>query len=278
METFAVDVPSGKIQVRRFGDPADPAVFCLHGLSSNACAFDPLGERLASARRQVVALDLRGRGLSEKTRCGTYGWKRHASDLFDVAGALGIERFDVVGHSMGALVGMNAVALDRRKRIGRLVAIDALARPTPAAALALTRGAQRLRWKYRNADDYVHAVRGLNLATPWNDYWERHYRYEVEAIPGEGVRARTKIGALYEDTAYAAVHSPRAFWQTLALPVLVLRAARGLGSRDAHVVASADLAAFLRAAPAAGAKEIDANHFGVVMHDDSLSAIGEFLC
>ena len=278
METFAVKIPSGSIQVRRFGDPAHRAVVCVHGISSNACAFDRLAEGLTGAGRQIVALDLRGRGLSEKSRCGTYGWKRHASDVFDVAHSLGLETFDFVGHSMGALVGMNAVAIDQRKRIGKLVIIDAIARPTPGAALALTRGVQRLRWKYRNADEYVRAVRGMNLASPWNDYWDRHYRYELEAVPGDGVRTRTKLGALYEDTAYAAVHSPRAFWQALDLPVLVLRAARGVGSANAHVISSADLAAFLREAPSASAMEIDANHWGVVMHDDSLSAIGEFLC
>lgn len=253
-------------------------MICLHGISSNACAFDRLGEALAGARRHVVAIDLRGRGLSDKTRCGTYGWERHARDTFDVAQRLGLEEFDVVGHSMGALIGMNAVALDRRKRIGRLVMIDAVGRPTLSAALALTRSARRLRWKYRTADDYIRTVRSVGFAEPWNEYWDRHYRYELEATARDGVRVRTKIGALYEDTAYAAVHSPRALWRFIGVPVLVLRAARGLGSSRAFVVPAHDLRAFLRATPSGSAKEIDANHFGIVLHDDSLGAIREFLC
>jgi pimeloyl-ACP methyl ester carboxylesterase len=62
------------------------------GLSANLCGFDRLAERLAGDTRQLVAIDLRGRGRSEVTGAGTYGWRNHARDVLGIAGAVGHRR------------------------------------------------------------------------------------------------------------------------------------------------------------------------------------------
>jgi len=60
-----------KLHMRDYGSPLDRGlpVVCLPGLSRNAADFAPLAEALAAGaagqRRRVVALDYRGRGLSE---------------------------------------------------------------------------------------------------------------------------------------------------------------------------------------------------------------------
>ncbi|MGC2243356.1 MAG: alpha/beta fold hydrolase [Candidatus Aquilonibacter sp.] len=276
-EGFYLPLSSGRIRVERFGPPSARPVICVHGISSNARVFTPIRDTLVAKGRQVIAPDLRGRGLSEKSEAGTYGWLRHARDIFEIAERLKLTEFDLVGHSMGAFVGMNAVAIDQRKQIGKIVLIDGLGLPSAGAAAALARNATRLNWIYRNADDYVTAVRSLGLASPWTDHWELHYRYEVEPTE-RGVRARTKLGAVLEDAAYAATHSPSTLWGSLCIPVLLLRAARPLAAPNGFVVTRHDLSAFLRSTPAAIVQEIDANHFGIVMHDDALSAIRGFLC
>ena len=63
-----------------------PLLLCVHGLSTNLCGFTSLAEHLAGPHRQVVAIDLRGRGRSEVTPPGTYGLDSHARDVVDVAG------------------------------------------------------------------------------------------------------------------------------------------------------------------------------------------------
>ena len=67
-----VSAPDGlKLHMRDYGSPLDPGlpVVCLPGLSRNAADFAPLAEALANGavgqRRRVVALDYRGRGLSD---------------------------------------------------------------------------------------------------------------------------------------------------------------------------------------------------------------------
>jgi pimeloyl-ACP methyl ester carboxylesterase len=61
--------PDGlKLHMRDYGSPRSPGlpVVCLAGLSRNAADFGPLAEALAGDRqRRVVAIDYRGRGLSD---------------------------------------------------------------------------------------------------------------------------------------------------------------------------------------------------------------------
>jgi len=77
------DIPlqSGRLRVRRWGAADAPAVLCVPGLSANLCGFDRLAEQLAGDTLRLVAIDLRGRGRSEVTGAGTYGWRHHARDV-----------------------------------------------------------------------------------------------------------------------------------------------------------------------------------------------------
>ena len=81
------DIPleSGRLRVRRWGAADVPTVVCVPGLSANLCGFDRLAERLAGDVLQLVAIDLRGRGRSEVTGAGTYGWRNHARDVLGIA-------------------------------------------------------------------------------------------------------------------------------------------------------------------------------------------------
>ena len=84
-----ISVASGRLRVRRWGAADAPAVVCVPGLSANLCGFDRLAEQLAGDTLQLLAIDLRGRGGSEVTGPGTYGWPNHARDVLAVADAAG---------------------------------------------------------------------------------------------------------------------------------------------------------------------------------------------
>ena len=85
-----------------------PELLCLHGLASNALWWDPVGELLAPQHR-VVAVDLRGHGLSDRPERG-YGFAEVASDLAALLPQLGLQRPVVVGHSWGASVALELAA------------------------------------------------------------------------------------------------------------------------------------------------------------------------
>ena len=81
----------------------DPVVVLLPGLTANAQSFDGLiGAGLCPAHR-VLALDLRGRGLSDKPPSG-YSLAAHAADVIGLLDALQLERVVLGGHSFGGLL------------------------------------------------------------------------------------------------------------------------------------------------------------------------------
>ena len=266
---------SGRLHALRSGRADGPPAMCVPGLSANCRSFDAIAATLADGGHDVVAVDLRGRGRSPATAPGTHGWRQHAQDVLDGAARLGFTSFDLVGHSMGAFVSMQAAAL-APDRIRRLVLIDGAGAPEPAALPPILAAVQRLGVVYPTREAFCAVVRDAGAAQPWEGLWEAHYLDELEDVPS-GVRARTSKEAVLEDLTYGSKQDARTFWPQLTMPTLLVRAARPL-LPDAGFIVGAELRdAFLAAVPSARAVENDANHYGVMAHPDALRAITGFL-
>ena len=88
------------------GDERLPPVLCLPGLTRNARDYDALAARLAG-RRQVIAVDFRGRGKSEYAKDPmTYVPATYVADVQALLVERGIARFVAVGTSLGGIVTM----------------------------------------------------------------------------------------------------------------------------------------------------------------------------
>lgn len=276
-EPAAVDLllPSGRLHAHRWGSPRGRLAVGIPGISANSRSFDYLGERLGGGRRQVVALDLRGRGRSSVTPPGTYGWRRHARDVLAAAAQIAAPPADVIGHSMGAFVAMEMAAIDAGA-VRRVVLIDGLGLPDLLAVTAIIRVVRRLAGPSPSADAYLERVRRAGAVNPWNEYWDRAFRYELVG-GGGGVRPRTDPVAVLEDMAYGSWRDPHALWDRLTMPALLLRATRPLLDGGGHVVSARDRDHFLSSVPTAEVVEVDANHYGVMTHPTTASAIRAFL-
>lgn len=268
--------PLGRLHAERFGRPTDPLVLGVHGLTGSARAFDLLGPRLAAAGLQLVALDLRGRGRSETTPPGTYGWANHARDLFAVADALGAERFAIVGQSMGGSVAMKAASLDS-SRLSALVLADIAGRVDPGVGPVIASVAHGLDVVYDSPDAYVQAMKDQGLVRPWTPYWDRYSRDQLVAVPGGGFRHRADPTAVAEDRAYTATQDPYDRWRHLTMPTLLLRATHELAPGAGHVVPPDDRDRFLAEVPTAILAEIPANHLTVLTHPAAIAATATFL-
>jgi pimeloyl-ACP methyl ester carboxylesterase len=265
---------SGTVRAYRLGTPGAPAAICIPGLDANARSFDLIAPALARRGRDVVVLDLRGRGASPRTRVGTYGWEKHARDVLEVATQLGLDSFDVVGHSMGALVGMQTAAF-APDRVRRLVAVDT-AGPTDLLALpSIGSAVFRLPFVYPATGVYCAAMRASGILEPWEELWKRSFVYELQGFHG-WVRPRTSFRAVLEDLVYNLVHTSATLWPQLRMPVLLLRATRRLPPFGL-VVGARLRDAFLRTVASAELVEVDANHYEVMAHLDALRAIDAFL-
>lgn len=271
-------LPSGVLRINRAGadlgsNPSARLTICVHGLSANSRSFDYIAESIASPENAVVAIDLRGRGWSEITPAGTYGWANHAKDVLDLATALGRTTFDYVGHSMGAFIGMD-LAKRAPERVRRLALIDAIGVPEAGAMPSIFAAVQRLGAVHKSADAYVETLKKLGTIAPWNAYWDAHYRYDL--VPsGDGVAARTDKTAVMEDVAYATVQQPRSYWPSITMDTLLLRASRPLG--HGFIVSEDDRKRFVATAPHARSVDVDANHYGIMMHASTAQHLGEFL-
>ena len=281
-EDFDVQLPSGRIRARRLGPPDAPMVVCVPGLSANLCGFDFLAERLAGDAMQVVAVDLRGRGRSEVTGPGSYGWVNHARDVLGVASALGASKCSLVGQSSGAAIAMVCAALDAG-RIEKLVLVDLAGAPDPRSVEPIMASIDRLGALYPSADDAIGLIRKSGLVPEWNEYWERYFRYELREVEG-GVTTSSDRGAVLEDTGYgdamywSAVEPPiHALWRSLTMPVLVLRATGEIVAGSGHILPREECDRFLRAVPGSRVVEIDANHYSINMHPAAARAVEEFL-
>ncbi len=123
-----------------WGEASAPPALLLHGWLDNAGSFAPLA-RLLRGRRLWVP-DLPGHGRSGHRPPGTwYHFVDYVSDVMALAQALGLDRFDLIGHSMGGAIS-TLVAAAYPERIRRLVLIEALgplARPADACVADLRR-------------------------------------------------------------------------------------------------------------------------------------------
>jgi pimeloyl-ACP methyl ester carboxylesterase len=104
------------------GDGDPPMVF-VHGWCCDRSYFAPQFAHFASSHA-VVTMDLRGHGDSGRpeTIHGSYDIDRLAGDVLSVAGAAGLGRPVLVGHSLGALVGLACAA--QADAIRALVMVD----------------------------------------------------------------------------------------------------------------------------------------------------------
>jgi pimeloyl-ACP methyl ester carboxylesterase len=124
---FDIDARFGRIHASQHGSPDRPLVLGVHGLAGTHDQLGVIGSRVGDSGFRFVAVDLRGRGASDRTPAGTYGWANHALDLLAVADALSAARFAVVGVSMGGSIAMKTAEV-AGQRLSAIVLVDVAGR------------------------------------------------------------------------------------------------------------------------------------------------------
>lgn len=129
------------------------AVLLLHGSGPGVSAW--ANWRLVlpalSRRFRVIAPDQLGFGLTGPPADGVYGraaWTQHALELVD---ALGIERFSVIGNSMGGAIALS-IAEQRPEAVDRLVVMG-----TTGIRFQLPRGLDEV-WGYEPSRESMRAL------------------------------------------------------------------------------------------------------------------------
>ena len=136
---------------------------------------------------------------------------------------------------------------------------------------------------YPSAQAAIELVKQIGIIPEWDEYWDRYFGYELREVDG-GVTSSTDRGAVLEDLGYGnAMYWPgpeapiHALWTAVTMPALVLRARREILPGFGFILPGAEAERFAAAVPSARVAEIDANHYTITTHDDSIASIGAFL-
>ncbi|MBS0307781.1 MAG: alpha/beta hydrolase [Proteobacteria bacterium] len=110
------------IAYRVWGEGAHTLI-CVHGLYRNGHDFDFLAAALAG-RMRVVTVDMMGRGDSDfSADVSRYNAEFYARDVLALADLLALPQFDLLGTSMGGMVGM-LLGMTAPQRLRRLIMND----------------------------------------------------------------------------------------------------------------------------------------------------------
>lgn len=270
-----IQLTSGVLHVESNGDPLGRLVLCVHGLSANCRSFDRFVPVLAEAGHHVVTMDLRGRGRSDITPPGSYGWDRHVRDLLEIGEQYGVDSFDVIGHSMGGFIGMSLAAKYPR-HCRRLVLIDAVGAPEPSALLSIAKSVDRLGRTYPSASAVLSHMQAAGTIAPWDAFWDNYFGWELESFD-DSVRIRTDLAAVREDSAYGSTQNVYELWPRLRCPVLLVRASRPMAPGGGLVVAQADADRFAAEARDATVVDVDADHYSILISTPAIGAVEQFV-
>lgn len=183
LKLFVRDLPAE-------GDEVGPPVLCLHGLTRNGRDFEDILPRIAAGGRRALALDVRGRGLSdydpnpEKYQAPTY-----VGDVIQVLDALAVPMAAFVGTSMGGLITM-VLANVQPARIERIVLNDIGPKLEEAGIKRIQGyvGASGPASSWDEAAARIKAINGVAFPDAGDDFYQRMARRTFkEAAPGQFV-------------------------------------------------------------------------------------------
>jgi len=255
-------------------------VLCIHGITANCRCWDALAGVLAP-EYHVMAMDLRGRGQSDKPSQG-YSLDYHLKDINCLLNDLGFDRAVIMGHSLGAFIGL-AFAAGYPDRTERLILVDGGGDLSPEQFEEIFAGIKpaldRLGQVFPSADAYLNKMKEAPYLHPWSAVIETYCRYELEEVEG-GVRTNIDPAHIQEEAANIRQVKCAPFYPKIQTKVLILRAPKGLLSQKDLLLPEDVVAKMMREISDARRFDVEGtNHYGIVFqpHEARDRAIREFL-
>ena len=182
LSLFARDYPGAD-------GPAKLPVIAIHGLTRNSADFDVIAPLIARGGRRVLALDVRGRGLSDRaTDPMTYQPPVYAKDVLGLMEVAGIERAVFLGTSMGGLITMAITAMKSRVVAAAILNdIGPQVSPEGLARIASYSGQPVDTPTWAAAADYAKRINAVALPhyedADWDAFARRVFKEGTEGVP-----------------------------------------------------------------------------------------------
>lgn len=255
-------------------------ILCVHGLTANCRCWDVLASAL-SPQHKVLAMDLRGRGLSDSPPSG-YSVENHCRDIAALMDDQGLERPVLMGHSLGAFISL-VFAAKHPRRVDRLVLVDGGGKLSEAQMSKVFAGIKpsldRLGKVFPDFESYVALLKQAPFLQPWNSFFETYFRYEVEEVDG-GVRSRVHPKHIQEEAGNLQQVDSSQYYKQVMTPALILRATKGMLAQDDLLLPEDVAERMVREMP--NVKRVDvegSNHYSIMFQPNTArdQALLEFL-
>jgi lipase len=262
----------------------DAPVVAIHGLTASYMSYIGVAERLAG-RRPLFALDLRGRGDSEKPD-GPYGMAQHARDVAATMKTMGFGPSVIVGHSMGAFVA-TALAVQDPELVSGIIMIDGGYVPDLPVGVdasqmldaTLAMRISQLTRTYDSREAFVEFWRGQPNFPPqeWNSWTEAFLNYEV--VGDTTVRPKASAVGVRADVAEAFKKDEiMGRLKSLRVPVLLLRAEKGLEPRQPPIYPDSMMSSFRECLPEMKDEMISGTtHFTITLGERGASRVADLI-
>ncbi len=163
------------------GNPSGAPVVLIHGYTDSARDWVPLMPYL-SKRFRLVLVDIRGHGRSSKPEC-CYTRLDFAYDIKLLLDSLGIQRADIVGHSLGSIIAQTFAEFWPEKT-GRVVLIASTGgRPPDMAPPKFDFAAEIRKLKEPIEADSPFMIAWWDSPTPVDPDFIRRQRKDAAGIP-----------------------------------------------------------------------------------------------
>ena len=270
------------LYARDYAGSAGPArcpVVCIHGLTRNSADFEEVAPWIAAKGRRVLALDIRGRGRSERDPDPSrYHPRVYAGDVIRLLDEAGIARAVFIGTSMGGIITMAIAA----KRLGAIAAA-VLNDVGPVISMhGLNRikgyvGQGRPVETWDDAADYMKAINGVafphNTAADWQAWARRTFRSD----------ANGKIVLDYDPRIASAIQGAKLKPTSLMAKLLFRRLARNrptllIRGGNSDIVGPEEAGYMRRVAPGMQYAEVPGvGHAPMLMEPAAQEALSNFL-
>jgi pimeloyl-ACP methyl ester carboxylesterase len=259
----------------------EPTILCIHGITANCRCWDVIASGLAPDCR-VLAMDLRGRGRSDKPATG-YSVEQHGRDILALLEDLKLQRPVLMGHSLGAFIAL-AFAAHHSDRVDRLILVDGggdLSKEQMDKVFAgIKPSLDRLKEVFPSTEAYVETMKQAPYIQPWSPFLETYYRWEIMEVPNNGVRTNIDPVHIDEEAANVKKMAAASLYPKIGCKVLILRATKGLLALDDILLPEQVVKRMASEMPHARYVDIDGvNHYGIVFQPNRFrdEAIRAFL-
>lgn len=256
------------------------AILCIHGITANCRCWDVIADALSPSHR-VLAMDLRGRGLSGAPSTG-YSMEHHCRDILAVLNDLGLEQVVLMGHSLGAFISL-IFGAKYPERVDRIILVDGGGKLSEEQLVKVFAGIKpsldRLGKVLPSFEAYLDLMKEAPFLKNWSQALETYYQYEVEEVAG-GVRTRINPVHIEEERINLGKVDISQVYGEIFCPVLILRATEGMLARDDVLLPEDVTEKMVREIANATRVDVDGtNHYTIVFQPNGERdrAIREFL-